>query len=204
MKKYVVYICLMVCATVLHAADYKAGTHYKELGPIATDTGDKVEVLEFFSYSCPHCYRFEPYVNQWKKTKPDNVVFTRIPAIFRPDWEVQARAYYALTVMDKIDSLHSKIFDAIHKEKNRLNTTEAFADFVEKNGVDRQQFLKEYASFTVDSMVRKVKKKQKEYQIQGVPSVAVNGKYLTSGSMTGTYDNLIGVINHLVTVESGK
>jgi len=204
MKKLVVFMFLMISPLLLQAADFKPGVHYKVLEqPVAVAT-DKILVQEFFWYGCPHCYTFEPFIKAWKKTKPANVEFVRVPAIFRPDWEIQAKAYYALSVMGVIEDVHGKIFEAIHKDKKRLNTLDTIADLVEKNGLDRQKFLTEYNSFAVDSMVRKAKKLQKEYEIQGVPSVAVNGKYLTAGSMAGTYDNLVKVIDYLVAKEMKK
>ena len=159
-------------------------------------------MLEFFWYGCPHCFTFEPYIKDWKKTKPANVEFVRVPAIFRPDWEIQARAYYALSNMGVIEDLHGKIFTAINKDKKRLNNKALITDFVVKNGVNREIFEKEYSSFSVDSMVRKAKKKQTAFKIQGVPSIAVNGKYLTSGSMSGSYDNLIKIMDYLIEKES--
>lgn len=204
MKKLLVFIFLMINSVLLQAADFTADTHYKVLAPQSTDSGDKIEVLEFFWYGCPHCYSFEPYVQAWKKSKPANVEFSRVPAMFRPDWEVQARAYYALSNMGVIEDIHGKIFDAVHRDKKRLYTKDALTNFVVKNGVDRDAFLKEYDSFAVDGMVRKAKKKQKAYKLQGVPSVAVNGKYLTSGSMSGSYDNLIKIMDHLVALEGKK
>lgn len=203
MKKLLVFLFLFVNSAFLQAADYNEGTHYKKLQPPqSTDSGDKIEVLEFFWYGCTHCYSFEPFIKSWNKTKPANVEFVRVPAIFRPDWEVHARAYYALSNMGVIENVHEKIFAAIHNDKKQLNKLELMADFVEKNGVNRQEFLKQYNSFSVDGMVRKAKKQQKAYKIQGVPSVAVNGKYLTGGAMAGSYDNLIKVINHLIEKES--
>ena len=199
MKKLLVFLLLLVNSAVILAAGYTEGVEYKKLAiPQATDSGDKIEVQEFFWYGCPHCYHFEPYINAWKKTKPANVEFVRVPAIFRPDWEIQARAYYALSNMGIIEDLHGKIFDAIHKDKKHLNKKEALTDFLVKNGVDRKKFEEEYSSFAVDSMVRKAKKKIKDYEIQGVPSVSVNGKYLTSGSMSGSYDNLIKILDYLI------
>jgi thiol:disulfide interchange protein DsbA len=204
MKKILMFLFLVVTSTVLQAADYDEGVHYKVLPQQPTDSGDKIEVLEFFWYGCPHCYAFEPYIAEWNKTKPANVEFVRVPAVFRPDWEVQARAYYALSNMGVIEDIHEKIFAAIHKDKKPLNKLDLIADFVEKNGVDRNKFIEEYNSFAVDGMVRKAKKKQTEYKIEGVPSVAVAGKYLTSGSMSGSYENLIKIINYLVEKETKK
>ena len=202
MKKLLVLLFLVFGSTALLAEDYKEGTHYQALTPQATDSGDKIEVLEFFWYGCPHCYTFEPYVQSWKKSKPANVEFKRVPAMFRPEWEIQARAYYALSNMNVIEDVHGKIFKAINKDKKRLNTLDQIADFVAKNGVDKQRFKNEYNSFVVDGMVRKAKKKQKAYKIQGVPAIAVNGKYTTGGSMAGSYDNLIKVMDYLIQKES--
>ena len=202
MKKILILISLMLSSALSQAAGYTEGVDYKKLPQQSTDSGDKIEVLEFFWYGCPHCYSFEPYVQAWKKSQPANVVFKRVPAMFRPEWEVQARVYYALSNMGVIEDIHGKIFDAVHKDKKRLNTLEAIADFVAKNGVDKQRFKNEYNSFVVDGMVRKAKKKQKAYKIQGVPTIVVNGKYTTGASMAGSYDNLIKVMDYLVQKES--
>ena len=202
MKKLLVLLFLVFGSTALLAGDYKEGTHYQALTPQATDSGDKIEVLEFFWYGCPHCYSFEPYVQSWKKSKPANVEFKRVPAVFRPEWEVQARAYYALSNMNVIEDVHGKIFKAMNKDKKRLNTLDQIADFVAKNGVDKQRFKNEYNSFVVDGIVRKAKKKQKSYKIQGLTTIAVNGKYTTGGSMAGSYDNLIKVMDYLIQKES--
>jgi thiol:disulfide interchange protein DsbA len=202
MKKLLVFLVLMASTTFLHAEEYKEGVHYKKLSQAVTTTSDKIEVLEFFWYGCPHCYSFEPYVKSWKKALPENVTFARVPAIFRPDWEIQARTYYALSNMGLIETVHGKIFEEVHKNKKRLNTLESMTAFIEKNGVDRKKFLEEYKSFGVDGLVRKAKKKQSEYKIQGVPGVVVNGKYLASGSMAGSYDNMVKIIDHLIALES--
>ncbi len=202
MKKLVVLLFLLVNSALLQAADFTEGTHYKKLPAEYISSGEKVVVEEFFWYGCPHCSTFEPYLKSWDKTKPANVELARVPAIFRPEWEVQARAYYALSNMGKIDDLHEKIFTAIHKNKKRLDKQEDLIDFIVENGVDREKLMAEYNSFAVDGMVRKAKKKIKAYQIQGVPSVVVNGKYLTSGSMAGSYDNMIKITNYLIAKES--
>jgi len=204
MKTLMLFIFLMASTSWVQAADFSGGIHFKNVPVQQTSTGDKIEVLEFFWYGCPHCYSFEPYLNAWKKSLPSNVEFIRVPAIFRADWEIQARAYYALSNMGVIEDVHEKIFSAIHKDKQRLDKKERIVDFLVKNGIDRKKFLEEYDSFAVDGMVRKAKKKIKAYQIQGVPSVAVNGKYVTSGSMAGSYDNMINIINYLIKKETKK
>ncbi len=204
MKKLMILVFLLVNSAFLHAADFQEGVHYKKLPAQQTSSGDKIEVLEFFWYGCPHCYSFEPYINAWKKTKPANIEVVRVPAIFRPEWEVQARAYYALSNMGVIEDIHGEIFSAIHNDKKRLDTKARIADFVEGKGVDRKKFLEEYDSFAVNSMVRKAKKKVKAFQLEGVPSVVVNGKYLISGSMAGSFDNMIKIAEYLAVKESNS
>jgi len=186
------------------AKDYTEGVDYQKVAPQPTDSGDKVEVLEFFWYGCPHCYHFEPEINAWKKSisNNDKVVFKRVPAVFRPEWKVHARTYYALVKMGKIEKIHGKIFNAIHKEKKHLNTLESMADFVAVNGVDRKKFVEEYNSFGIDSLVRKALKKMKAYNIDGVPMVVINGKYKVSGRMAGSFDNMIKIMNYLIEKES--
>lgn len=201
-NKLVLITMLFAPMAVAQAAQYEAGKHYKLVTPVATDTGDKIEVLEFFWYGCPHCYSFEPYITAWKKTKPDNVEFVRVPAVFRPDWEVQARSYYALQNLGELEKVHLKIFETIHKERKRLFTKEQMVDFVVANGVDKDKFLQQYDSFAVESMVRKAKKKQKAYRVTGVPMIAINGKYTSSGSMAKSYDNLLKIMDHLIAKES--
>jgi len=201
MKKLLTIILLMT-SSVLYAADFKQGTDYRAIAVQPTGSGDKIEVLEFFWYGCPHCYSFEPSIIAWKKSKPANVEFIRVPAVFRPDWEIQARTYYALENMGVVEDVHGKIFKAIHKDKKRLNKKKLIVDFLVENGVNREIFLAEYSSFSVDGKVRKAKKLLKPYQIEGVPTVAVNGKYITSGSMAGSYDNLIKILDYLIKQES--
>lgn len=202
MKKIILSFLLMIASFQLSAAEFKDGVHYDTITPQKTDTGDKIEVLEFFWYGCPHCYTFEPYISAWKKNMPDNVEFVRVPAIFRPDWEIQARAYYALSSMGKIEDVHLKIFEAIHKNKQRLFTKDQLTAFLVKQGIDREEFLKQYDSFAVDGMVRKAKKKMTGYRITGVPTVAINGKYTTSGSKAGSYENVIKIMDQLIAGES--
>ena len=202
MKKILIFLSLMMSSVMLQAADFKEGVDYKKITPQVMNAGDKIEVLEFFWYGCPHCYSFEPYINAWKKKKSANIEFVRVPAMFRPDWEVQARTYYALSNMNMIEDLHGAIFTAIHKDKKRLNKKELLTDFIVNLGVPRDRFEKEYNSFAVDSMVRKAKKRQTAYKLQGVPSVAVNGKYMSSASMSGSYENLIKILDFLIEKES--
>ncbi len=202
MKKSIFMIlCLFSFAFVVQAAEYKEGTHYQRIAKQATDSGDKIEVIEFFWYGCPHCNIFDPVLKTWVENKPDNVEFKRVPAVFRPEWKVHARAYYALQAMGAGEKYHSKIFDEIHKNKKRIDTLDSLTDFLVKQGVNKEEFTDMYNSMSVDGMVRKAIKQLAGYKIQGVPAMAVNGKYVVSGRSAGSYENMILIVDHLIKKE---
>lgn len=203
-KSILMTLCLFSFAFVAQAAEYKEGTHYQRIAKQATDSGDKVEVIEFFWYGCPHCNIFDPILETWVKNKPDNVVFKRVPAVFRPEWKVHARAYYALQVMGVGEKYHSKIFDEIHKNKKRIDTLDSLTDFLVKQGIDKQKFTDMYNSMSVDGMVRKAIKQLAGYKIQGVPAMAVNGKYVVSGRSAGSYENMILIVDYLIKKEAAE
>lgn len=203
MKKIVLaFMLVAVFVNPTFAAKFSEGKEYQKVPTQDTDSGEQIEVLEFFWYGCPHCYAFEPFIEGWKKARPANVKFSRVPAVFRPSWKVQARTYYALEAMGKLEDMHGKIFDEIHKKKNRLDSLEKISTFLASQGIDKDEFTKNYRSFSIDAKVRKANKLVKNYNVSGVPTIAVNGKYVTTGSMTGTYEKLIDVVNFLVTEES--
>lgn len=201
MKKIIVSIVLLMgLIGVAHAEKYEEGNEYIFVSQ-PTQTGDKIEVLEFFWYGCPHCFQFEPVVQKWLKTKPDNVEFIRVPAVFRPSWKVHARTYYALGIMGITEEHHTKIFSMIHNRKKKLDTLESMSGFLERQKVDKKKFLNAYNSFAVETMVRKAIKKLKDYDVKGVPVVAVNGKYYITGQSAGSYEKMINIVNYLIEKE---
>lgn len=192
-------------AGTVTAAQYEEGKHYDRLAAAqSTDTGDKVEVLEFFWYGCPHCYSFEPHIKKWKDNKPANVEFIRVPATFFPNWTLHARAYYALEMMGELEKVHGRFFNEIHNNKKRLKSIDEIADFVSANGVNRSDFIDSMNSFAVETKIRKATNLVKDYKISGVPAIAVNGKYLVSGKLAGSYDNMIRIMQYLIEKESVK
>ena len=204
-KSLLVFSVLFLVAGTACAASYEEGKHYKRVDqPRTIDDGDKVEVLEFFWYGCPHCYSFEPHLNKWKNAKPDNVEFVRIPATFQPLWMLHARAYYALQMLGAGDKIHPKFFSEIHNNKNYLKTVDALSKFVEQHGVNRSEFVDAMNSFAVETQVRKAQKLVNDYNLSGVPSITVNGKYLISASMAGSYDNMIKIMNYLIEKETAQ
>lgn len=209
MRKILLSMVLLLTATGVFAetnfvTQFSEGKDYKAVTPQETSTKDKIEVLEFFWYGCPHCYTFDPFVSKWTETKPANVVFIRVPTVFRPDWKVHARTYYALEELGSLEKLHTKIFEEIHKNKKHLSTVDAMTDFLVAQGVDKKAFTEAYNSFSVDTSMRNAIKLQTAFHIEGVPTVIINGKYATSGSMAGTYERVLEVVNYLIEKERTK
>lgn len=155
-----------------------------------SDTAGKVEVLEFFAYSCPHCATMQPMVARWAQTLPDNVVLKHVPVAFNAGMADLQKLYYSLEALDRLD-LHSKVFQAIHRQRKRIYNFDAIADWVETEGVDRQQFEAAFNSFGINNKVARANELAKTYNIEGTPSLAVGGRYVTSPSMTGTYEGAI-------------
>jgi len=165
--------------------------------PVEAPPG-KIEVVEFFWYSCPHCNAFEPRLNAWLKKLPPDVSFRRVPVAFRDDFVPQQRLYYTLEAMGKVDQLHDKVFAAIHDQHQPTNREDTILAFVEKNGVDRAKFQELYNSFAVSTKARKAKQLQDQYEVDGVPAIGVAGQYYTDGTMAGGMDRALQVVDFLV------
>ena len=187
------------------AAEYDEGIEYKRINPaVPTSSGDKIEIVEVFWYGCPHCNRFEPHLLKWKKDLPENVSFIRMPAVFpnRPVWETHARAFYTAEVLGVLDKTHQPLFDALHKDKQRLFTPKALAEFYAGYGVDKKVFLETYNSFTVDMKVNNARTLSEQYKVDGVPTLVINGKFLAHGSISGGDEGVLKVTDYLIDIES--
>jgi len=165
-----------------------------------TETGDQVEVLEVFWYSCPHCWHLEPRMQSWVATLPAGAAFRRLPGA-DGRLEPHARAYYAAELMGKLDVLHPALFKAIHVDKRTLWTEDALVEFAGQIGLDEQEFRAAFNSFAVDTKVRKAQDMSRRYGIDGVPAVIINGKYRTSPSQAGDQERFIEVMNTLIARE---
>ena len=165
--------------------------------PVDAPAG-KIEVIEFFWYSCPHCNAFEPKLNAWLKKAPADVSFRRIPVAFRDDFVPQQRLYYALEAMGKLDELHSKVFNEIHVNKQPTSKEDQIVAFVGKNGVDKAKFQELYNSFSVSTKARRAKQLQDLYVVDGVPAMGVAGRYYVDGDLAGNMDRALQVVDYLV------
>ncbi|MFN3545545.1 MAG: thiol:disulfide interchange protein DsbA/DsbL [Thiobacillus sp.] len=164
--------------------------------PVAT--GNKVEVLEFFWYRCPHCFQLEPALNTWLKTLSKDAQVRRVPAVFRDDWMPGAKIYYTLEQMGLLDRLHHKVFDAYHVENINLNDPKVLGDWIAKQGVDRKRFESIYNSFSTQSKATQGARLATTYAITGVPAFIIDGKYATSVAMTGSQQRLFEVLDQLI------
>jgi len=187
------------------AAKFEEGVNYQLISP-AVPTADSatIEVVEMFWYGCPHCFHFEPLVTEWLKTKPADVSFRRVPAIFAEQWKPHARALYAAEALGSLEKLHKPLFDAIHVEKRRIFDEFALMQFVTEVGFDADEFKAAYESPTVEAKVKMATLATRDYGIDGVPAVIVNGKYRTNASMAGSQEAMLDVVNFLIAKERAK
>ena len=192
-------ILMFACSAMLKAEE--AG--YQALSPAQpTQHADKVEVIEFFWYGCPHCYSFEPLLSKWVKSQPANVEFIRQPAVFNDTWGKHAKAYFTAEALGVVDKVHADIFDTVQNKKEKLETEEQLAKFFVAHGVDETQFHEAYNSFLVDSKMRQATAIAARYGITGVPAVVVNGKYLVNANLAGSHEKMIEVMDKLIKQES--
>lgn len=182
------------------AAGFKEDVDYLVLAkPAPTEApAGKIEVVEFFWYSCPHCNVFEPQLEEWIKKAPKDVAVRRSPVAFRPDFEPQQRLYYVLESMGKVAELHKKVFHALHVEKLPLNNADQIAAWAEKQGLNKAKFMEAYNSFPVVTNVRKATKLQDAYKVDGVPALGIAGRYYTSGAQAQTMERALQVTDYLI------
>ena len=184
MLKKILPITLLLFSSFLRA-DPKG---YEIISPAQpTQHPDKIEVIEFFWYGCPHCYSFEPLLDNWSKNLPKNVEFIRQPAAFNELWSKHAKAYYTAEALGIVDKVHADLFDAIQNKKESLDTEEALSKFFIAHGVNETQFKEAYNSFVVDSKMRQAPLMAARYGITGVPAIIINGKYKTNGTLAGSH-----------------
>ncbi len=199
MRRLFVSALLMFAVGFGQLAAAQQGGYQPIKPPVETRNADQVEVLEFFWFGCPHCFAFEPTINAWADTKPAHVDFVREAPPLNPRWLPHSQAYYASRVLKIEADFFEPFFNEIHLRKKALNDQKSIAKFAEKLlGVDSDLFVKTMNSFEVDMHIRRAMKLAQGAGVRSVPSILVNGKYLTSGSLAGSNERVIDVINNLV------
>jgi thiol:disulfide interchange protein DsbA len=179
---------------------FKEGTDYLKLSQaVPTEAGKgRIEVLEFFWYNCPHCNSFEPTLSAWGKKLPKDVELKRVPVRFRAEFEPQQRAYFVLEALGKVEELQGKMFAAIHTERQTLTTLEPLLVWAEKNGIAKKQFTDLYNSFTVIGKARRAAQLQEQFKVEGVPALGVAGRFYVDGSLAGTMERALLVVDFLL------
>lgn len=167
------------------------GADYTVLAnPQATDTPGKIEVLDFFWYGCPHCYAFLPDLEAWRKRLPADIVYKHVPSeLGDPGREPHTRIFYALQVLGRVDDMHTKVFDAVHLRHMRLLDRDEIADFMAQNGIARDKWLAAYDSFSVAGAVQRARMLFRAYTIDGTPTLAIDGRFLTSPTLARSHTN---------------
>jgi thiol:disulfide interchange protein DsbA len=184
-------------APLAAAAQQQGQPAFLELNPPQqVESGDRIEVLEFFWYGCIHCYNVEPKIETWLKTLPKDVEFRRVPAVFNERWAHDAAIFYAFEAMGLLDKLHRPFFDAIHRDRLRTDRWPELSAWLEKQGVEAKKFESTLKSFGVQSKMRRAARLTANYKIDGTPAMAVNGRYIvpSSESMLETVNRLVGSI----------
>jgi thiol:disulfide interchange protein DsbA len=178
----------------------KEGKDYNKLErPLLSDTGTgKIEVIEFFWYSCPHCNAFEPTFANWVKTASKDLTIRRMPVAFNDSFAPQQRLFFALEALNLLETIHAKVFTAVHVEKQALNTEASILAWVEKQGVDKTKFAEAYKSFGMTSKLRRAVQLQNEFKVEGVPSLGIAGRFYTDGSMAGSMERALQVTDALL------
>ena len=175
------------------------GTQFTRVEPpVAPMVPGKIEVLEFFSYACPHCNSFEPTIEPWSKKLPADVAFHRVPVAFLYNYENFMRLYYALETMGQVSTMQPKVFAAVHVERLRLDKPADIAALMAKNGIDSAKFLDVFNSFSVATSVARAKKLVAEYKLDGVPTLTVQGRYATSPGQAGGHEQALAVVGYLI------
>lgn len=169
--------------------------------PQPVSPADKIVVYEFFWYDCPHCADFEPLLESWAKKLPADVVLERVPVAFSPQFIPQQHLYYALKALNKLTpALQAKIFNAIHVQRIPLGTADQMANWLAQQGIAKKTFLDAYNSFGVNAQVKQATQMVTDYQIQGVPTMAVQGMYTTSAALPEANNNqkVLEVVDYLI------
>ena len=171
---------------------------YRLIPAQPAEAGERIEVIDFFWYGCPYCNELQPAMEEWLKRKPDDVVLRRVPVILRDSWAPHARIYYTLELLGEVERLHLAVYHSYHVEQLSMSKPEVMEQWAAKHGIERQRWINAYFSPEVDARIARAFQATKRYDVQGTPSVVVDGRYLTSSSMTPSVRGVMPVVEDLV------
>ncbi|HSE00483.1 MAG TPA: thiol:disulfide interchange protein DsbA/DsbL [Burkholderiales bacterium] len=184
MRAAAVLLAAACVAGAAHAQDIRArqNLEYRLIAPQPVETGDRIEVIDFFWYGCPYCNELQPALERWIRRKPADVALRRVPAILRDSWAPHARIFYTLEALGEVDRLHLKVYESYHIERLHMSEPDVVVEWAAKNGIDRKRWLEAYGSSAIDAKVQHAKELSAAYTVRVTPTLVVNGRYLTSGN----------------------
>jgi protein dithiol oxidoreductase (disulfide-forming) len=198
-RALVVLLAAVALASGSASAQLVEGKNYKRLAnPQPVETGKKIEVIEFFSYGCPHCAELEPHLDAWLAKAPQDVAFRRVPVMFQPRWGPLGKIYYTLDALGVESKLSPDVFKAVHGQGISLWDAPKFYDWAATKGLDRKKVEEVFTSFAIDGKMKRALQLAQQYNVQAVPTVIVDGKFVTSSSDVGTHAQLPAAIDELV------
>jgi protein dithiol oxidoreductase (disulfide-forming) len=208
MRKLSAVIFLAVAAFALsgvsNAEEFRVNADYTMVSPPVPAAGPgKVQVVELFWYGCPHCFHFDPILDGWLEDKPANVEFVRLPAIFNnPRWKLHAQAFYTAEVLEIMNKFHKPFFNAVQNQHRKMATKDEIGKFFEQLDVDAKTFDDAFESFAVQTKVRRAADLTRQYNIDGVPTIIVNGKYRVEAGLAKSYERMISITDGLIARET--
>jgi thiol:disulfide interchange protein DsbA len=201
-------VCLITvgaaCAQTSPAVALGAGKNYREIRQQPVADAGRIEVIDFFFYGCPFCNELRPLLERWRKALPADVVFRRTPTVRRDAWVPLARTYYTLELLGEVERLHEEVYKGYHDQELHMSKPDVMADWAARQGIDRQKWLQIYQSDEVTVKVEQARKLTQDYDIQGTPSLVIDGRYLTSSGMTDDVKLVVPVAEQLVQMVRSK
>lgn len=171
---------------------------YRVILPQKVETGNRIEIIDFFWYGCPYCYELLPIFTEWEKRKGAEVAVRRVPAILREGWLADAHLYYTLELLGEAERLHASVFNSVHKNQLRTDDQQAVEAWAVQNGIDRQKWTAAYTNMEVRNRVVRAMELGRDYDVRGTPTVVVDGRYQTGGGIAGGLGNVPAVLDGLV------
>jgi len=171
---------------------------YRLISQQPVETGDLIEVIDFFWYGCPYCDQLQPGLEAWVKRKPADVALRRIPAILNDSWKAHARIFYTLESLNEVERLHLEVYRGYHVEKLHMSKPDVMVEWAVRHGIDRQRWLDAYYSREVDEKVERARALTQAYTVAGTPTLVVDGRYLTSGNLAASLQEMIATVEDLI------
>lgn len=176
----------------------RADIEYRVIKPQPVSVANGIEVIDFFWYACPHCYNLQPALERWISRKPADVTVRRIPAVLRDSWAPHARIYYTLEALGEVERLHQRVYYGYHVEELAMSKPEVVSEWAVRNGIARERWNEAYDSSAVQRKVEEAARLSRTYSVTGTPSLVVNGRYLTSSSMSESLSGVLMIVDGLV------